>query len=82
MCVGYAVMCIDDVMYMLDMRCCVYIVCVHVIYATVMYKVVQIVLCEYCIWDVAYILYCLHDVYVACVHMVLCACWICSALYR
>ena len=60
---------------------CIYSVCTCCL-CNVIYRIVQIGLCEYFISGVVYILYCLHDVHAACVHMVLCTCWICSAVYR
>jgi len=66
--------------------CALLVLCIHDMctccLCNVMYKIVQIGLCEYCIWGVVYILYCLHDVYAACVYTVFCACWICSAKHR
>jgi len=74
------------VVHVASMMCALVVLCIHNMCTyylfNVMYRMVQIGLCEYCIWGVVYILYCLHEVYVACVHMVLCACWICSVVYK
>jgi len=63
------------VVYVSSMMCAlvvlrIYSMCTCYFY-NVLYRMVQIRLCEYLIWGVVYILYCLHDVYVTCVHMVL-----------
>ena len=61
----------------------------------VMYKMVQIVLCEYCICSNGYRCWYVHEGYAklcgygvvhvldmqSCVQMMLCRCWICSDMY-
>lgn len=86
--------------YMLHIRCCVHeVLCMHSLCTccllNVLYKMAQIVLCEYFICSARYRWCYVHDRYeglyaygdvhlldmYCCVQMIICTCWICSAMH-